>query len=642
MTNKEAAIKYAVECGWAVFPVSPENKRPLTPHGRDDAKKDVGAIEHWWDIWPDASIGVATGQESELLVIDEDVDEDKGLDGYHEMLLWERENGALPSSVRSITGRGGAHVFYHYAGNDLTSRTGVIEGVDVRGKGGYVIVPPSKHPNGNTYEWEISPDEMELAEVDDKVREFVTLNQRRDAVNSFNLPEVIPAGSRNETLHRFACSLQARGVPDPGILAAVQEINKTNCIEPLPDDEIRRIVASATKYEKGELAITSAKADADQPPSPPAVFRKLKPASNLMERDIPEPEIIIGVGDDVPFLVEGTCILSAKAKLGKSWFALALCLAVATGSDFLGYKTRKSSVLYLDLETSEPIQKKRLTKALHGAPVPEGFYIETETDTLSGGFVAQIENYIAQDPEIKIVIVDVFQLIRTANKSIKETEYEHAYRDINPLNELAQKHHISIILVCHDRKMVDPDDPFSNILGSTGLQGAVSQMIVMFKKHKDDPIHVSVKGKTIDGIIDLNVKLDDATWSTVAYDPDDETAILEIEYQESQIRKAVLEIAKRSGADGWKGRCSWIIQEACEYDVPIVESPKQVGGFLHRHQGRFLANDGVKISIINNGSGAKTYKISRSTVDTVDENEALTVDGFEKADKYGACEIPFS
>ena len=84
MSNKllEAAIKYATEYGWAVFPCSSTSKKPLTPHGCKDAKKNVGAIKAWWKKWPDASIGVATGTASNLIVIDEDLDEDKGLNGY--------------------------------------------------------------------------------------------------------------------------------------------------------------------------------------------------------------------------------------------------------------------------------------------------------------------------------------------------------------------------------------------------------------------------------------------------------------------------------------------------------------------------------------------------------------------------------
>lgn len=358
-------------------------------------------------------------------------------------------------------------------------------------------------------------------------------------------------------------------------------------------------------------------------------LRKLKTAEALMQKEIPELKTYVGVGNELPLLVEGTCILSAKPKLGKSWLALALCLAVARGEDFLGYKTHKCSALYLDLETSEVIQKKRLNKILAGRPVPKNFYLETETDNLQNGFLDQIEAYLQEDPDIGVVVVDVFQIIRSAAKSIKESEYEHAYRDITPLNELAQKHHISIILVCHDRKAVDPDDPFSNILGSTGLQGAATQMMVMFRKRKDDPIHISVKGKTIDGLPELNVKIENAQWSVVEGESERERELtaLEQEYMESPIRDAVLAIAKYNSP--WKGRCSEIKQEAVIYGVGLVDEPKYIGGFLHRHQGRFMNLDGVKVQIISNGTGPKIYKIEQlqiltiDTIDTIDEIDEL-------------------
>ena len=365
--------------------------------------------------------------------------------------------------------------------------------------------------------------------------------------------------------------------------------------------------------------------------------RKLKDASGIMNKDIPEPKVFVGVGEELPLLVEGTCILSAKPKNGKSWLALAMCIAVANGDDFLGYKTNRCSTLYLDLETGEPIQKKRLIKYLKDDPVPKNFYLETETDRLGDGFIEQMEAYLKEDPDIGVIVVDVFQIIRTPAKGIKETEYEHAYRDITPLNELAQKYHISIILVCHDRKAVDPEDPFSNILGSTGLQGAVSQMIVMFRKRKDDPIHISVKGKTIDGLPELNVKLEDARWSIV--DGVDsaarEKAELEKQYQESEIRQAVIEIAENNRM--WQGRCSTLINDAVQLGVPITDSAKTVGGFLHRHQGRFLSEDNIQLTIINNGSASKMYKIQKFTIHTIHEND----DGCEKVSKQAALEIPF-
>lgn len=363
-------------------------------------------------------------------------------------------------------------------------------------------------------------------------------------------------------------------------------------------------------------------------PKKKKTFRKLKTAEALMAKDIPDPKVFIGVGDELPILEEGTCILSAKPKLGKSWLALSMCVAVANGEDFLGYKTNKCSTLYLDLETSESLQQRRLRKVLRGAPVPKNFYLETDTDRLEDGFCDQIEDYLRQDPDIGIVVIDVFQIIRSTSKSMKETEYEHAYRDITPLNELAQKHHISIILVCHDRKAVDPDDPFSNILGSTGLQGAATQMMVMFKRRAGDPIHISVKGKTIDGLPELNVKLDNAQWELVecGSDPEREAIMKRNEYIASNVRKAVKSIAENNIT--WKGRCSTIISEGVKNGIPITEDPKAIGSFLMRNMGLFLAEDGIIVEQINNGTGGKMYRLYKTTVDTVDETDWVTVDEY--------------
>lgn len=375
-----------------------------------------------------------------------------------------------------------------------------------------------------------------------------------------------------------------------------------------PDDE---------RYDQGykqhvEQAAKEAQAEGPRPKKAPKI-RKLKTAVDLLTKNLPDPKVYVGNGADLPFLVEGTCILSAKPKLGKSWLALCMCLAIAQGKDFLGYKTQKCSTLYLDLETSETLQQRRILKVLKGAPVPPNFYIESETNRLDDGFVEQIEAYLKEDPKIGVVVIDVFPIIRTESKNKQETEYAHAYRDITPLNNLALKHHISIILVCHDRKAVDPDDPFANILGSTGLQGAVSQMISMYRKTKKDPIHISVKGKTIDGMPELSVSFEDAVWSVVDEDPESEQQRLQDEYQQSTIREAVLEIV--NGEPGWKGRAGALREEAVMWGIPIMESPKEIGGFLHRHISRFLQDDNVVIKIVKNGTGAKTYEFSKYTVD---------------------------
>lgn len=256
MTMVDAAIQYATKYNWSVFPVRQSDKKPLTPHGCKDAKRDVGAITAWWKRFPDASIGIATGSASNLIVIDLDLDENKGLDGYEELARWEHDNDEFPETVRSITGRGGSHIFFHHEGSDIGNRSGILDGIDVRGEGGYIIAPPSKHPNGTEYQWEYAPDETPLAEINATVREFLSIG-KKEADEEFIVPALISAGKRNDTLYRLACSLQAKGLPDAAIMAAIKQTNLASCEIPVDDDEIQQIVSSAIRHQKGTLAIVS-------------------------------------------------------------------------------------------------------------------------------------------------------------------------------------------------------------------------------------------------------------------------------------------------------------------------------------------------------------------------------------------------
>lgn len=619
----EKMIDYAIEYanrGWAVFPLRSHGKEPLTKNGCKDATKDLTMIKTWWERYPDANIGIATGQISNgLIVIDLDVDEEKGVNGVDSLDEWESENGCFPQSWQTITGRGGNHLLFT-TDRRVKNKVGCLPGVDVRGDGGYIVAPPSIHPNGNSYEWEWYDGDCELAEMDETLEFFLGggYSGVTQITQHFEIPETVQQGGRNDMLFRLACSMQSKGLSDEAIRAAVETENKNKCVPPLSSRELELLINSALSKAKGNsntgtYAEPKKKEDA---PKEKKTLRKLKKASELMLKDLPEPTVYVGVGEEIPLLVEGTCILSAKPKLGKSWLVLAMCLAISKGEDFLGYKTKKCSTLYLDLETSEQLQQKRIRKALNGKPIPENFYLETETDNLDSGFVEQIEAYIKEDSNIGVVIIDVFQIIRSSMKNTKENEYEHAYRDITPLNELARKYHLSIILVCHDRKMVDPDDPFSNILGSTGLQGAVSQMMVMFKPRKDLPIHLSVKGKTIDGLLDLNVELSNGQWDVIAGTKTDGSEDMEYTYMNSPIRKAVLALAK----EGWKGRCGAFIEDAVAHGIGIKDDALGVGSFLRKFIGYFLDIDNVQIEIINNGSGSKIYKLSYIPLITVDEN----------------------
>lgn len=158
-----AARYYAAKLGWAVFPLCPREKMPLIRRadgGRGclDGTTDEARVVSWWRRWPHANIGLALGAlSSGLFALD--VDPRNGGD------FWELldEFGPLPETVQALTGGGGVHILLRGA----TSCGVLMPGVDVKGEGGHIVLPPSVHPNGQPYRWEASsrPDEIAVADA---------------------------------------------------------------------------------------------------------------------------------------------------------------------------------------------------------------------------------------------------------------------------------------------------------------------------------------------------------------------------------------------------------------------------------------------------------------------------------------------
>src|SRR5262249_38798879 len=150
MSNLEHALAYA-RLGWPVFPVK-ITKRPYTTHGFKDASLDEEQIKAWWKSWPFAGIGCSTGQVSGFWVLD--IDPRHGGDLSLETLI--QAYGVLPDTRESRTGGGGRHLYFRWPSDRAPRNKQSIEpGIDTRGDGGYVVLPPSRHHKGGAYAWQI-------------------------------------------------------------------------------------------------------------------------------------------------------------------------------------------------------------------------------------------------------------------------------------------------------------------------------------------------------------------------------------------------------------------------------------------------------------------------------------------------------
>ena len=144
-----SALRLA-ERGLAVFPCVPGGKEPACANGFKAASADAAVIEAWWRTRPDCNIAVATGVVSGIFAVDID-----GIDGELGLRRLEAEHGELPATVEVITDKG-RHCYFRMPEVQVrNSASKVADRVDVRGDGGYALVPPSLHPSGRRYTWSV-------------------------------------------------------------------------------------------------------------------------------------------------------------------------------------------------------------------------------------------------------------------------------------------------------------------------------------------------------------------------------------------------------------------------------------------------------------------------------------------------------
>jgi hypothetical protein len=215
-------------------------------------------------------------------------------------------------------------------------------------------------------------------------------------------------------------------------------------------------------------------------------------ARELMETDFPEPRFA------VPALIpEGLTFFAGAPKLGKSWLALGLSIAIASGGHALGkIKVDQGEVQYLALEDSPRRLKGRLSSLLNGSGPPEGLMFETQWLPLADGGAEDIAGCLSSRPDCRLVVVDVFARLRSLTKDSGD-RYMHDYLAAEQLQKVASEYGVAIVAVHHTRK-AGADDFLETVSGTFGLAAAADTIAVLKRSRGQADAEFHVTGRDIE------------------------------------------------------------------------------------------------------------------------------------------------
>jgi len=196
ISASNSALNEVIKCTCGNPDCTNPGKHPATTDGFKSASKDIEEVLKVWDSRKHLNVGIATGEKSGIFVID--IDSDEGLINFQNLLGVDK----LPSTLTVKTAKG-YHIYYKYPDEPVITKSRILDGVDVRGDGGYVIGPGSNHASGAVYEFinpladiEVAPDAVLELVVKSRIQ---ATNNMTDHVHTPSLTTSSTTSSRKQT-----------------------------------------------------------------------------------------------------------------------------------------------------------------------------------------------------------------------------------------------------------------------------------------------------------------------------------------------------------------------------------------------------------------------------------------------------------
>ena len=245
--------------------------------------------------------------------------------------------------------------------------------------------------------------------------------------------------------------------------------------QPLSITTTQSIAEEQAEHKPPEEDLTKNEGQIDRV-SGPAYLPTLS-MNELYEQVFPgKPPVVEGL------LYPGVYLFVGAPKVGKSFLMAQLAYHVSLGLPLWGSAVRRGTVLYLALEDDYPRLQERLYR-MFGADSTGSLRLSVNAQTLGGGLEKQLEGFVGEHPDTRLIIIDTLQKIREAGD--ERYSYASDYEVITKLKRLADASGVCLLLVHHTRKQ-QADDRFDKISGTNGLMGAADGAFLLQKERRTD------------------------------------------------------------------------------------------------------------------------------------------------------------
>lgn len=478
-------------------------KHPIAHQGFHENTRDPERIRILLSVASEPNYGLVCPDGVFVLDVDGD--------GVARLDQLESEHGILPPTLRTNTANG-QHVFLRWP-EGLPRPIGQLFGYVTRwGSGanaGYVIGPRSIHASGAVYA--PAGPFLDIATLPDAWAQAVIAPapaaHAADAITigggGYELPEPGFAGSRYGEILRFAASRYMRGISKDEVWVGVRDVLAPRFASPLTEPELRSRFERAWKGTPEKLG-------------PPVASEGGRPkrvahagavdAADLLAMDLPPLRWV------VPGLIpEGTTILAAPPKVGKSCLVYQVAVEASIGGDLLGRRVSPGSVLYLALEDGKRRGQDRLRAALAGRTMPRGrLDVQWDANNIGAGLEEDIRAWLDSHPDAVMVAIDTLGKVRPRSTG-KQGAYEVDVQDLARLQDLFRDRPVALVIVHHARKEAS-DDFLASVSGTYGITGSADTILVVRRKRLEQFGTIYTTGRDIEDA-EIAVRFSGLSWT---------------------------------------------------------------------------------------------------------------------------------